>query len=44
LAITNDSLVDSAAIINRKIVESRISSRSVDKFLSSYYLNGSSHG
>lgn len=44
LAITKDSLVDSAAIINRKIVESRISSRSVGKFLSSYYLNGSSHG
>jgi hypothetical protein len=38
-ALTDDSLVDSAAVTNREIVEGRFSSKSVEKLLSSYYVS-----
>jgi hypothetical protein len=37
--LTDDSLVDSAAVTNREIVEGRFSSKSVEKLLSSYYVS-----
>lgn len=39
--LTDDSLVDSAAVTNRGIVEGRISSESIEKHLSSYYVGTS---
>jgi len=44
LVISDDLLVNSAAVANRKIVENKISSTSIEKFLSSYYLDNSRRG
>ena len=41
--LTDDSLVDSAAVTNRGIVEGRISNKSIEKHLSSYYVGTTRH-